>query len=177
MTLFHCIFTWWKGKNFLSGASLLRELIPFMRDPPNHFPKTLPPNAIKMEIRFHDTNFGIILSVDRRESWWVLVWICWVLGFLKTFQWCGFAGRGHQKGIRKEMKVWKGGNLSLEKNPVGGKGAEGEKYDNVRAYLRAWKAMPVKSTYPFNSNIISENVNHLPSVWESSENTFLRKLL
>lgn len=46
---------------------------------------------------------------------------------------------GHQKrneGVEER-------NLSSEKGPVGGKGAGGKKSENVRAYLRAWKTMPV----------------------------------
>ena len=50
-----------EGARKLSGVSLIRALIPFMRAPLswrcNYLPKTLPPNIITLVIRFH-VNFG-----------------------------------------------------------------------------------------------------------------------
>lgn len=44
-----------------NGVSFIEALSPFMRAPhlgPNHFPMTLPPNTLTLEIKFQHMNLG-----------------------------------------------------------------------------------------------------------------------
>ena len=74
---FHCVFTWWKRARDLSGASFIRELIPFMRAPsslPNRLPKAPHPNTITLGIRFQHMNWAGNIDIQSiAEGRWLSI--------------------------------------------------------------------------------------------------------